>query len=164
MAGILNSIQISAQGLSVQRQRMNTTAENIANAETTRTEDGTPYRRKRVVVEAKTTTGTFDSMLKTAGMSIARTNPGHMGSRRTSVTRRVELPTVRTSEIADSESAFRLEYDPSHPDADEDGYVQMPDIDVITEMVDMMAATRAYEANTVAISSAKKMAKDALEI
>ena len=164
MTGILNSIQISSQGLSVQRRRMNTTAENIANAETTRTDDGTPYRRKRVVVEENTTQGTFDSMLKNAGMRIARTNPGHLGSKHVSVTRRMDLPTVTTNLVTDPESAYRLEYDPSHPDADEDGYVQMPDIDVITEMVDMMAATRAYEANTVAISSAKKMAKDALEI
>jgi len=148
----------------VQRRRMNVTAENIANAETTRTEDGTPYRRKRIVVEEKTTQGTFDSMLKNAGMQIARTNPGHLGSGPVNSTKRMDLPTVTTNQVTDPESAYRLEYDPSHPDSDEDGYVQMPDIDVITEMVDMMAATRAYEANTVAISSAKKMAKDALEI
>jgi len=164
MAGILNAIEISSQGLSIQRQRMNTTAENIANAETTRTEDGTPYRRKRVVVEEQRTKGTFDSILGEAGMRLARTSPGHLGSKPVTHTRRVDLPTVTSEEVVDPDSGYRLEYDPSHPDADENGYVEMPDVEVVTEMVDMMAATRAYEANTVAISSAKKMAKDALEI
>jgi len=164
MSGILSAIQISSQGLSIQRRRMNTTAENIANAETTRTEEGTPYRRKRVMVEEQKVRGTFDSVLGDAGMRLARTNPGHLGTKPITHTRRVDLPTVTMEEVTDPESAFRLEYDPSHPDADEDGYVAMPDIEVVTEMVDMMAATRAYEANAVAISSAKKMAKDALEI
>ena len=164
MAGLLNAIEISSQGLQVQRRRMNAVAQNIANAETTRTADGGPYRRKRVVVDEQKVKGTFNSMLGKAGMRLAKTNSRHISGKQISTSERVELPSVSAKEVVDPESRHRLEFDPSHPDADADGYVRMPDIDVVTEMVDMMAATRAYEANTVAISAAKKMAKDALEI
>lgn len=164
MTGILNAIQTSSQGLSVQRRRMNTVAENIANAETTRTEDGGPYRRKQLVVSQGSTEGTFDSMLSRAGIRLSRTNPSHLPTNAHPGTRRVELPTVEAERAVDPEADYRLVHEPTHPDADEDGYVRLPDIDIVTEMVDMMAASRAYEANTVAISSAKKMAKDALNI
>jgi flagellar basal-body rod protein FlgC len=80
------------------------------------------------------------------------------------VTRKVETPTVTFEETVDPRSNFKIVHDPSHPDADTEGYVEMPDVEIVTEMVDMMAATRAYEANTVAISAAKKMAENALEI
>ncbi len=164
MTRILNAIQTSSQGLSVQRRRMNTVAENIANAETTRTEDGGPYRRKRLVVEQSEVKGTFDSMLSKAGIQLRRTNPSHVPSYTHPSTRKVALPTVEAEQVVDPKADYRLVHEPTHPDADEDGYVRLPDIDIVTEMVDMMAASRAYEANTVAISSAKKMAKDALDI
>lgn len=164
MTGILNAIQISSQGLSVQRRRMNTVAENIANAETTRTDDGGPYRRKKLVVSQSEVEGTFDSILSQAGVRLRRTDPSHLPSHTHAKTRRVDLPTVQAEQVTDPEADYRLVHEPTHPDADEDGYVRLPDIDIVTEMVDMMAASRAYEANTVAISSAKKMAKDALDI
>ncbi len=164
MAGILNAIEISSRGLSIQRARMNTVSENIANAETTRTKDGGPYRRKRVMVNEDKVSGTFSSMVKRAGMRLAATNSRHLGRSTTPRTGRVDLPTVEFNEITDPDSSYRLEYDPSHPEADVDGYVRKPDIEVVNEMVDMMAASRAYEANTAAISSAKQMAKDALDI
>jgi len=74
------------------------------------------------------------------------------------------MSTVKMNEIEDPESHFKLVHDPTHPNADENGYVRMPDVDIVEEMVDMIAASRAYEANTVAISAAKKMARDALDI
>jgi flagellar basal-body rod protein FlgC len=95
---------------------------------------------------------------------LARTNPGHRPGKTLAVNSKVEMPTVDMKEVEDPASSFKLVYDPSHPDADEEGYVKMPDIEIINEMVDMMSASRAYEANTVAIASAKKMAKDALDI
>lgn len=163
MSGILNAIGISSRGLSVQRAKMNVVAENIANAETTETPEGGPYRRKRVVVK-EDRDSEFKTMLRQADTRMARTHPGHRTGKSTVLNEEVELSSVKMDEIVDPDSGFKLVYDPSHPDANEDGYVRMPDIEIINEMVDMMAATRAYEANTVAISSAKKMANDALEI
>jgi len=164
MSGILNAIEISSQGLSVQRSKMNAVAENMANAETTRTADGGPYQRKRVVVEADKTAGTFQSALSKAKTSLARTSSKHISGKVRGTTERLDLPGVKGKEMVDADSTFKLVHDPSHPDADADGYVKMPDIEIVTEMVDMMAATRAYEANTVAIAAAKKMAKSALDI
>ncbi len=164
MAGILNAIEVSSQGLSIQRARMNTTARNIANAETTRTEEGGPYRRRRVVVEEQEVKVGFRNLIKHAGNQLSRTNRQHMPAHADLVTRNVETPTVGFEETVDPQSTFKIVHDPSHPDADAEGYVEMPDVEIVTEMVDMIAATRAYEANTVAISAAKKMAENALEI
>jgi len=164
MGGILSAIEISSRGLSVQRAKMNTVAQNIANAETTETDEGGPYRRKRVVVNEEKIEGSFNSMIREAGLRLARTNQQHIGSRLHRARKNVEYSSVTGKEITDPDSSFRLVYDPSHPKADEEGYVKMPDIEIVNEMVDMIAASRAYEANTVAISTAKKMAKDALDI
>ena len=164
MAGLLNAIEISSRGLSIQRARMNTVAENIANAETTSTIEGGPYRRKRILASEGKDRGTFNSMIKQAGTRLKRTNPRHLESSLRTSTKTVELPSVGWKEVTDPESSYRLVYDPSHPEANDEGYVKMPDIEIVNEMVDMMAASRAYEANTAAISAAKKMANDALEI
>ncbi len=164
MAGIFSAFDISARGLSIERMKMNTTAKNIANAETTETEKGGPYRRERVVVKEDPTEGTFSSYLKGADMNLARTNGKHMYNRIQQGTEKVKLPDVEGKVVDDPDSSYKLVYDPSHPDANSDGYVKYPDIEVVNEMVDMMSASRAYEANTVAISAAKKMAQDSLDI
>ncbi|MDH3892615.1 MAG: flagellar basal body rod protein FlgC [candidate division Zixibacteria bacterium] len=164
MAGILNAIEVSSQGLSIQRARMNTVARNIANAETTRTEEGGPYRRRRVLVEEEKVRTGFRNLIKHAGTQLSRTSKKHIPAHSNLVTRNVETPTVDFDEAVDTESNFKIVHDPSHPDADAEGYVEMPDVEIVTEMVDMMAATRAYEANTVAISAAKKMAESAMDI
>lgn len=164
MAGILNAIQLSAQGLSVQRAKMNTVAKNIANAETTRTDEGGPYRRERVVVNEDKVKGNFSTQLKQAHLKLQQTNPGHLPTRATTVRGDSEFSSVEMEAVPDKQSAFKLVHDPSHPDADEEGYVRYPDIEIVNEMVDMMAAARAYEANTVAISTAKKMAEESLDI
>lgn len=164
MAGLLNAIEISSQGLSIQRARMNTVAENIANAETTSTTKGGPYKRKRILASENKNKGTFNSLVRQAGTRLERTDQRHLTSGSRALTKTVEIPTVDWKEITDPDSSYRLVHDPSHPEANDEGYVKMPDIEIVNEMVDMMAASRAYEANTAAISSAKKMAKDALEI
>ena len=164
MAGILNAIEIASQGLSVQRSKMNAVAENIANAETTETEEGGPYRRQRVIVQANKHEGAFSTFVNQASLRLARTNERHIEGKPTQTTTGVELSSVKMKTVADPSSNYRLVHDPSHPQADAEGYVKMPDVEIVTEMVDMMAASRAYEANTVAISAAKQMAKDALEI
>jgi len=139
----LQSLNISGSGLTAQRFRMDVISENIANIDSTRTEAGGPYRRKMVVL---TSTNDFKNML-------AKNLTNH------EVNRGVEV-----SEIVEDQSDFKLVYDPEHPDADENGYVNMPNVDSLKETVDMMEAYRAYQANITALNTTKQMAVKALEI
>ncbi|MEE8577081.1 MAG: flagellar basal body rod protein FlgC [candidate division Zixibacteria bacterium] len=164
MASVLSAFEISARGLSVQRAKMDAVAQNLANAETTQTKEGGPYRRRRILVSEETFKDSFNSALKRSDTPLSRTNAGHRSGKIRRIGSTVELSGATVKEVRDPASAYKLIHDPSHPQADSEGYVKMPDIEVISEMVDMMDATRAYEANTVAISSAKKMARDALDI
>jgi len=138
--GELSALDISASALVAQRIRLNIVTENLANAETTRGPDGGPYRRKIAVFGAEPV-GTFGQALAAAAVS-----------------------TVKVLDIQESEDAPRAVYQPSHPDANPDGYVMMPNINSVLEMADLLAATRAYEANVTAIQAAKSMATKALEI
>ncbi|SEB03395.1 flagellar basal-body rod protein FlgC [Thalassobacillus cyri] len=148
---IFHSMNISASALTAQRLRMDTISSNIANAETTRAElddDGNwkPYRRKQVVFEPGE--NDFGTFLKQAKASSATSGQG-----------------VRVSEIReDNSEPFKLEYNPNHPDANEDGYVQLPNVDPLREMVDLMSATRSYEANITSVNASKTMLMKALEI
>ncbi len=164
MSGLFNSIDISASGLTLQRKKLDVVAQNLANVETTRTNDGGPYRRKRVVVEEAEESIPFRAEMNRAQTKLHRTNAGHIPSSPRHSNNTVEIAKTSGEEIQDPENAYRLVHDPDHPDADADGFVKVPDIEVVTEMVDMMAASRAYEANTMAIMSAKEMANNALDI
>lgn len=140
------SLDIGASGLTAQRVRMDIISQNIANANSTRTEDGTPYRRKDVLFEERKGSGSFSDALSSASDKL---NNGQG---------------VRVTKIVEDQSEFKKVYDPGHPDADEDGYVSMPNVDVVTEMVNMISATRSYEANVTSINATKSMAMKALEI
>ena len=164
MSGILEAIDISSRGLSVQRQKMNVVAQNMANAETVKTPEGGPYRRKRVVVSEDKQASSFDNLLKKANNRLTTTNSKHLSGRDNSINGGEEFSTVSAKTTSEQKDRFKIVYDPSHPEADDEGYVRMPDIEVITEMVDMMAASRAYEANAAAISAAKRMVNEALDI
>lgn len=144
--GFFSALENSASALTAQRLRMDTISENIANASTTRTEDGTPYRRKTVIFEAQNGNTPFSSYLTKASQD------------------RLSSGGVRVSAIVEDQTPFKSVYDPGHPDADENGIVQMPNVDVVTEMVNMISATRAYEANITAINTTKALATKALEI
>jgi len=166
--GLFSSIKISATGLSGMRTKMDTVAKNLANAETTRTADGTPYRRERVVF-SQTLAETLGrralpSPQQRANGTLTTTDPRHIssggGASGPAVSRGVDMA-VQTAPDA---SEFKVIYDPGHPDADEEGYVLMPNVNVITEMVDMITASRAYEANISAVQAAKQMFAKALEI
>lgn len=140
----LNSLNISGSGLTAQKYRMEIVAQNLANADTTRTEAGGPYRRKLVTFSEIGNTGNFASVLRaSAGDAVGG---------------------VRVEEVLDDTDDFKVEYDPTHPDANEDGYVQLPNVDTTEEMVDMMSASRLYEANITAFNAMKDMASKALEI
>jgi flagellar basal-body rod protein FlgC len=141
--GFLSSLDISASALTAQRLRMDVISENIANVDTTRTANGEPYRR-RVAVLSPRTGESFSAYMNNA--------EGTVGSG------------VVVSSIETDNSDFKLEYDPEHPDADANGYVRLPNVDVSREMIDMISATRFYEANVTALNATKSMAMKALEI
>ena len=145
--GFLKSMEISGSALTAQRLRMDTIAENIANMNTTRTAEGGTYRRRMVVMQEKTDATSFSNMYERAMNSVGTSNDG-----------------VVVTEIVEDKSDFRLDYNPTHPDADENGYVQMPNVDIAVETVDLMEATRSYEANITAINAFKNIASKALEI
>lgn len=157
-------LNISAYGMSAQRKRMNAIASNIANAETTRTEEGGPYSRKVVLMQEKPEAG-FSGILRTESYQLSTTDRGHIGMNAVGVTGAEggSATGVSAEESLDT-TPFKMVYDPGHPDADENGYVKMPNVNVVNEMVDMISATRSYEANVTAINAAKNMAKDSLEI
>lgn len=138
------AMDISSSGLAAQRERMNILSANLANAQSTRGDDGGPYRRRDVVFSAVPTGSQFEDYLN-----------GDAGT---------QLRKVDVVEIHKDTSAPRRVYDPGHPDADAKGFVEMPNVQVMTEMVNMIAATRAFEANATAIDDAKQMALKALEI
>lgn len=131
---IFRAMEVSASGLAVERTRMNVASANLANAETTRGVDGGPYKRKDVVVQARPTA---------EGSAVFE---------------------AHVAEVAEDQSAPRLEHDPGHPDADAQGMVALPNVNVVEEIVDMITATRAYEAGVTAMKSATAMADSALGI
>lgn len=139
-----SSMRVSASGLEAQMQRMNTISSNIANAETTRGADGGPYRRKDAVMAATTDRESFDEVL---GNKLDEDVQG-----------------VLVTEVQEDSRPPRMVYNPSHPDANADGYVAMPNVNTVHEMANMISAQRSYEANVTAMGAAKAMAQKALEI
>ncbi len=140
---MFDTFSISSSGLTAERLRLDTIASNIANSTTTRTEDGGPYKRKIAVFKE----------------NLQREINALSGQNKT-VSKGVKVDAI----VFDDTTSFKTVYDPSHPDANEEGYVQMPNVDILNEMVDMIAATRAYEANVTALNAGKSMFLKALEI
>lgn len=164
MKGLFSIIDIGSAGLSAQRRQLNAVAQNIANVETTKTPEGTPYKRRKIVFSEDPQKATFADALNRSVRSLARTHTKHLPNSPVGSSRDGKIPFVSGEEIVVEPEAFKIIYDPSHPDADENGNVMMPDINIISEMVDMLSASRAYEANVSVVRSAKTMAMDALEI
>ena len=145
--GIFNAFAISASGLTAERLRMDVISNNIANVNTTRTIEGGPYSRQRVIFEPR---GEKAGFMFASLFDKTKQANGFQG--------------VKVTGIVNDPTPPRLMYDPGHPDADKDGYVAMPNVNIVKEMVDMISATRAYEANVTSINSAKTMAAKALDI
>ncbi|MFC1891235.1 flagellar basal body rod protein FlgC [Thermodesulfobacteriota bacterium] len=141
---IIKCIDIAASGMKAQRSRLNVISMNLANANTTRTESGGPYRRKTAIFETIPVSGSFDEHLQ-----------NNMEQK---------IYGVKVSEIVPVSGEFKKIFDPSHPDSDEKGYVYLPNVNLVEEMVQMLNANRSYEANASAIKAAKEMALAALEI
>ena len=147
---LLNTLDISASGLAVQRARVETLAQNIANAQTTRTPAGGPYRRRHVLVEAAPEASTpFGTML--AGM-------------RADLDPRYDATGVRVQEIITDDSPPERRYLPSHPDAGPDGYVEFPPFNPVEDMVDLSSGVRAYQANLAVIAALKEMISRTFDI
>jgi flagellar basal-body rod protein FlgC len=140
MSTLNSAISASATALRVERIRIETAVSNIANADTTRGPDGQPYRRRDVVLSTEPV-NPFDSLIGSAGAA-----------------------GVKVMGIVEDQAPFERRYEPSHPDADEEGYVAMPNVDPSEEMVDMLSATRAYQANLAAISLIRDVITKALEL
>lgn len=143
MADFFDAVDVSASALSAERMRMNTTSSNLANAQTTRTPEGGPYRRKDVIFEAQPQRE-FASILQ-----------GHLD---------VPMHKVNVVDVISDQGAPRMVPDPTHPDADKDGNVAYPNINTMEEMVNLVTASRTYEANVTAINVARNMMNKALEI
>ncbi|MEA2449457.1 MAG: flagellar basal-body rod protein FlgC [Thermoleophilaceae bacterium] len=141
---MFGALDISASGLSAERMRMDVTAENLANAQTTRTAAGGPYRRKDVVLQTAGSDG-FSAALTAAAGNVPGAPAGQQPGG------------VQVTGIVEDQTAPRRIYDPGHPDADAQGYVSMPNVNPVTEMVDLISASRAYEANVTAMTTAKQM-------
>jgi flagellar basal-body rod protein FlgC len=135
---LIDTLSVTASGLTAQRVRLQTVATNMANARTTRTEDGGPYRRRMPVFQAES--DQFGTMLDQA------------------------ISRVQVTEIAESDDPNVRVFDPGHPDADDNGYVEYPNVNVLEEMVDMMMTARTYEANTSVVQITRTMASQALEL
>lgn len=144
MSGVFNGMNISASGMTAQRTRLDIISENIANVNTTRDGDGNVYKRKSVIFQEKSHSSFQETLLGTSG----------------SVGKGVKI----TSIFEDDETEGRMVYDPSHPDADENGYVTYPNVNTVTEMTDMIDASRSYEANVTAFNASKNMMLKALEV
>lgn len=139
----LNSLNISGSGMTAQKLRMDIIAQNLANSGTTRTDEGGTYRRKLVVF--KESENNFSSIYSKASEL-------------------VKAGGVTVDSVVEDQSEFKIKYDPDNPDADENGYVSLPNVDSLEEMIDMISATRSYEANITAFNAIKYMASKALTI
>lgn len=149
---LFGNFDISASALTANRLRMDVISSNISNANTTRGEyvngQWQPYKRKMAVVEPKMGAASFDTFLQSA---VSKTGGSSTNG-------------VRVTQIIEDTTPPKMVYDPSHPDANERGYVAMPNVDMLKEMIDLMSTTRAYESNVTAVNASKAMAMKALEI
>ncbi len=149
---VMSTLNVSASGMTAQRTRMDLIAQNIANVNTTRTDDNTPYVRQTVVFEERLNDNTnFEKALASA-----KTGVGY----KKNIGNGVKI----TSIVEDHVTAMKKVYDPAHPDADEEGYVTYPNVDTVTEMTNLIDANRSYEANVTAFNATKSMLLKAMDI
>jgi len=162
MMAFLNSFDISGYGLSAQRVRVNTISANIANAQTTRTNEGGPYRRQEVIFKAVDFNKVYNKALENETSSLEYSDPLKEGL--AGLKPNPAIMSVVIDKIVRDDQAPKMKYDPSHPDADAKGYVAYPNINPVVEMADLVEATRSYQANVAAFESAKNMAGSAISI
>jgi len=162
VSGFFTALNMSASGLRNQRQKLDAISANIANVNTTQTDEGGPYRRK-VVISRLNKQVQFKDVLSQKKLQMRATSAGHINpglSRRLSNRQALQVE----SDVIPDQTPFRKVHNPSHPDADADGYVLMPNVNPLEEMVEMINASRSYEANVTVIEGFKAMAKEALNL
>ncbi|MBN2815376.1 MAG: flagellar basal body rod protein FlgC [Campylobacterales bacterium] len=162
MSNFLNSFDISGYGLSAQRVRVNAISSNIANAQTTRTEEGGPYRRKEVIFKAVDFNEQFNKALGELANSASYEDPLNEGGFGKKVN--PAIMSVIVDKISRDDSKPQMKFEPNHPDADANGYVAYPNVNPVVEMADLVEATRSYQANVAAFQSAKDMANSAISL
>jgi len=162
MSNFLNSFDISGYGLSAQRVRVNVISSNIANAQTTRTDEGGPYRRKEVIFKAVDFNKQFNQALRKTTRSAEYQDPLDEGEFGKKVDPAVM--TVAVDKIVRDDSKPKMKFEPNNPDADANGYVAYPNINPVIEMADLVEATRSYQANVAAFESVKTMANNAISL
>lgn len=165
IGGSLFGLNFSAKGMSIQRKKMDLISQNIANADNVRTENGDPYKRKYLKIEENKNSFASNLNLEGQSLRLSTTNPEHLSNIQTQeeLSISADQGKVKMNEFVDNKPGD-IVYMPEHPNANKDGYVEMSNVNVINEMVDMIAATRSYEANLQSLNSAKQLAKDSLEI
>ena len=162
MGNFLNSFDISGYGLSAQRTRVDVISSNIANAQTTRTAEGGPYRRREVVFKAVNFNDVINKAINNETSSAQYADPLDEGQAGSKVN--PAIMSVLVDKISRDDAEPKMKYDPSHPDADANGYVAYPNINPVVEMADLVEATRSYQANIAAFESAKNMATGAISL
>ena len=158
----LSDFDISSYGLSAQRFRMNIISSNIANANTTRTAEGGPYRRREVIFKANEFDKTLNDIIAKENNMLEYSNPLDDSFLQTDA--KPAIMSVIVDKVVRDDSDFKMKYDPSHPDANAKGYVAYPNINPVVEMADLIEATRAYQANVAAFQSAKTIAQSAVDL
>ena len=162
MSSFMSSFDISGYGLSAQRVRVNTISSNIANAQTTRTDEGGPYRRKEVVFKAVNFDDQYNKALGKDTNSAKYQDPLNEGEFGKKVN--PAIMSVVVDKISRDDREPKMKFEPEHPDADANGYVAYPNINPVIEMADLVEATRSYQANVAAFESAKDMANSAISL
>jgi flagellar basal-body rod protein FlgC len=166
MSSFLNNFDISGYGLSAQRFRVNLISENIANAQTTRTDEGGPYRRREAIFKAVDFDEVYNKELNKnlVANSDLMEYEDPLREHFVAVKPNPPMMSVMVDKVVRDDSAPNLKYDPSHPDANKEGYVSYPNINPVVEMADLVEATRAYQANVAAFESTKNMAQSAISL
>ena len=162
MSNFLSSFDISGYGLSAQRTRVDVISSNIANAQTTRTEEGGPYRRRQVIFKAMNFNDAINSAINNQTSSLKYEDPLDEGQAGRKVN--PAIMSVKIDKISRDDSKPNMKYDPTSPNADAKGYVAYPNINPVVEMADLVEATRSYQANVAAFESAKNMATSAISL
>ena len=158
----LSDFDISGYGLSAQRFRMNVISSNIANANTTRTAEGGPYRRREVIFKASEFDKLLNEQINKDNNLLEYENPLNDPSSQKNASPVIQ--SVVVDKVVRDDKDFRMKYDPSHPDANDEGYVAYPNVNPVIEMADLIEATRAYQANVSAFTSAKTIAQSAIDL
>ncbi|EAJ3875502.1 flagellar basal body rod protein FlgC [Campylobacter jejuni] len=158
----LSDFDISGYGLSAQRFRMNVISSNIANANTTRTAEGGPYRRREVIFKATDFDKLLNEQINKDNNFLKYENP--LNGPSSPEEAKPAIQSVVVDKVVRDDKDFRMKYDPSHPDANAEGYVAYPNVNPVIEMADLIEATRAYQANVSAFTSAKTIAQSAIDL